>query len=120
MPQPFSLLVKQCPAEQLLGKNVVFIHPNLHKTLTVGPSPTSQLLVINGVAFESRPHPMIQSGTIGLDSMQRSTLCVSKNDLVQVRCIEPGAGVDRISHIKFSILPEELTGNATGMRARRG
>lgn len=55
---------------------------------------------------------MLQSGTIGIDSMQRSTLCVSKNELVQIRCVDPLMQIEGISGIKFSILPEETHGSS--------
>lgn len=64
MPQPFSLLVTACPSEHLLGRNVVFVHPNLHQTLSSQSATGSQLLIINGVAFASKPHALIQVSAI--------------------------------------------------------
>lgn len=123
----FSLLVAQCPCEELLGRNVVYVHPSLYISMVgrdaededadEGQHPDGGggkgrrgMLIINGVAFAVDSHPDIASGTIGIDSMQRSTLCVSRNDLVQVRCVADGAPVDPATRIRFSILPEEAAG----------
>jgi vesicle-fusing ATPase len=101
-PASLTLLAGKCPSSSLALTNLVYIHPDDERTLSMGAGNANYAL-IKGFVYTFKGSDKVKKGTLALSSIQRRVTMLSLNEPVLVEAYVPTSPVIYLETLKLDV-----------------